>query len=307
MKQNEQMKSELISYIKKNKRDYYTIFKSFDCQNYKTFYYNFIDFYNALKNGENLENEEIQTKMTELKELFHKIKKSVVLNKHQEICVLSMGVYLSLFLNMEIENNGENIINSCDSEDYDDPLDLFDNTNFEKINDKLKIAHKQIGILINIMKQLKKECSDKINDFAVSRGDSHIENINVDYINKIILIAYKQIESLVTKNNCIFNGLDDTCPIKIYSENGKSSTLCIIDNFKINLHEEEKKKYINIKVANINYKIYLIKHKITYFEGVDILKNIMKSLKNITISLESNKKMINYWLNISKNNETCKI
>jgi hypothetical protein len=163
-------------------------------------------------------------------------------------------------------------------------------------------------MLINILKQLQKEYVEKINNFSVSRGDSNVDNINIDYINKITIIAYKQIESLVTKNNCIFNGNNETYPIKIYSDSGKSTTLCVIDNFKINLLQENKNKIINVLMADKTFKITLLKDKIIYFEGADLLKANMKSLKNILLSLESNKKMINYWLNISKNNnELCKV
>lgn len=315
MKYNEQTKNELIAYIKKNKRDYYTILKLYDCQNYKVFYYKFIDFYYYLKNDSDLNSDKVQKQIIELKDLFQKIKKSVCLNKHQEVCVLSIGVYLSLFINVkcstETKEESQSEIkeekSECSSKsDNDNSLDLFDNANFNKINEKLTIAHKQIAILINIVKQLQKEYAEKINIFSISRLNTNIENTSVDYINKITLIAYKQIESLVTKNNCIFNGKEDTCSIKIYSETGKSSTLCIIDNFKINLEEDNKKKYINIRVANINHKIYLMKDKIMYCDGIEILKNAMKSYKNILTSLESNKKMINYWLNISKNNDICK-
>ena len=308
-------KTEFVEYIKKNKKDYYSIFKLYDCQNYKNLYVEFTDFYNKIKNDENILVHEMQKKMIKLKDLFYKIQKSVCLTKHQEICVLTIGVYLSLFLKQkdycENNNNNNNNNNSDDiksAQSSENDCADFDDTNFDKINEKLNIAQKQFSMLINILKQLQREYVEKINNFSVSRGDSNVDNVNIDYINKITIIAYKQIESLVTKNNCIFNGNNETYPIKIYSDGGKSTTLCVIDNFKINLLQENKNKIINILMADKHFKITLLKDKIIYFEGTDLLKANMKSLKNILLSLESNKKMINYWLNISKNNnDLCKI
>lgn len=303
-------KAEFIEYAKKNKKEYYNILKLYDCQKYKEYYIKFNEFYKDIKD-EIIKEKEI----LELKDLFYKINKSVCLNKHQEVCVLTMGVYLSLFLKLSKENKKSENENKSEStketenikekheltsDTSNDNTNLNFNENFNKINEKIKITSKQINILINIFKQLQKECVEKINSFSMARGDSCVNEIEIDYNNKITFIAYKQMESLVMKNNCIFSGDKNTHQIKVYSDTGKSTTLCVIDNLKIKFNEEKNKKYINVTVGEKTYKIFLLKDKITFFEGIDILENNIKALKNILISLESNKKMINYWLNISK-------
>ena len=80
--------------------------------------------------------------------------------------------------------------------------------------------------------------------FGVCDAECKINCIDIDYQNKLMYILYRQIDSLVTQNNCVFNGTKDTQAIKVYLSCGKSLPVVLIDNVKFTLVKECGKNYI---------------------------------------------------------------
>jgi len=111
---------------------------------------------------------------------------------------------------------------------------------------------------------------------------------------------------LVTQNNCVFNGTKDTQPIKVYLNGGQSMTLCIIDNVKFTLVQECNKKYILVNIGSKQYKLVFFGDCITNSSAICVLKQNLCTVKMILYALDSNKKMIENWLNFAKNMEKCK-
>ncbi len=185
--------------------------------------------------------------------------------------------------------------------------DCDDIEQLEKVSDRLKIVLKQICMLNSILCQMQKEFVEKMNCFGVCDTECYLNCVDIDFQNKLMFVLYKQIESLVTQNNCVFNGTKDTQPIKVYLNCGKSFTVCIIDNVKFTLVQDCNKKYILVNVGSKQYKLWFLSDCMTNAAAICVLKQNCCTVKLILYALSSNSKMINHWLNVAKNMAKCKV
>jgi hypothetical protein len=188
----------------------------------------------------------------------------------------------------------------CGFGDYDD-LDQL-----QKVTLRLKNVLKQICMLVSILCEMQKEFVSKMNTFGVCDSDMYINCIDIDYENKLMFVLYKQIDSLITQSNCVFNGTKDTAPIKVYLNCGKSFTVCIIDNVKFTLVQDCKKKFILVNIGTRQYKLWFLGDCMTNAAAICLLKQNCCTIKLILNALHSNKKMIEHWTNVAKNMEKFK-
>lgn len=189
---------------------------------------------------------------------------------------------------------------NCGFEDCNDIEQL------EKISKKLKGILKLICMLNSILCQMQKEFVEKMNTFGVCDSECYINCVDIDFQNKLMFVLYKQIDSLVTQNNCVFNGTKDTQIIKVYLNSGKSFPLGIIDNLKFTLVQDCGKKYILVNIGSKQFKLWFLTDNMTNAGAICVLKQNCCTIKLILHALSSNNKMISHWLEVSKNMAKCK-
>jgi hypothetical protein len=176
----------------------------------------------------------------------------------------------------------------------------------EKVTQKLKSVSKNICMLNSILSEMQKEFVNKMNLFGVSDAECYLNCVDIDFENKLMYVLYKQIDALVTQNNCVFNGTKDTQQIKVYLNCGQSMPICIIDNIKFTFVNECNKKYILVNVGSRQYKLWFLSDCITNEAAICLLKQNCCTIRLILYALASNQKMITHWLNVSKNMLKCK-
>jgi hypothetical protein len=177
----------------------------------------------------------------------------------------------------------------------------------DKVSDKLKIVLKQLCMLKAILCEQQQVFVDGMNAFGVCDAECYLDCADINYQNKLLYVMFRQIDSLITQNNCVFNGTKDTQPIKVYLNCGKSLTLCIIDNVKFTFVQDCNKKYILINVGSKQYKMWYLNDCVSHSAAVCLLKQNCCTLKLILCALDTNEKMIKHWLNVSKSMQKCKI
>jgi hypothetical protein len=184
--------------------------------------------------------------------------------------------------------------------------DCNDIEQLQKITNRLKVVLKQLCMLSAIFCQMQQQCVEKMNYFAVCDTECYVDCVSIDSQNKLTYLLYKQVNALITQNNCVFNGTKDTQPIKVYLNCGKSLTVCIIDNIKFTFVQDCKCSYILVNIGSKQYKLWFIKDGITNSEAICVLKENCNTINMILHALSSNKKMIEHWLNIACKMAKCK-
>lgn len=184
--------------------------------------------------------------------------------------------------------------------------DCNDIEQLKKVTIRLKVVLKQICMLMAIFCQMQQQYVEKMNYLTVCDCECYVDCVSIDSQNKLTYLLYKQVNSLITQGNCIFNGTKDTQPIKVYLNCGKSLTICMIDNIKFTFVQDCKCSYIVVNVGSRQYKLWFLKDCITNAEAICILKENCTTVKLILHALTSNKKMIEHWLNIACNMSKCK-
>lgn len=175
-----------------------------------------------------------------------------------------------------------------------------------KTTGRLKVVTKQLCMLISILCEMQKAFVEKMNCFGVCDAECKINCIDIDYQNKLMYILYRQIDSLVTQNNCVFNGTKDTQAIKVYLSCGKSLPVVLIDNVKFTLVKDCGKNYILVNVGSRQYQLWFLGDCMTNSAAICILKQNLCTVKLILQALVSNKKMILHWFSVSDRMAQCK-
>jgi hypothetical protein len=194
------------------------------------------------------------------------------------------------------QGNGEDISGEGDCDDL---------VQITKMTERLKLVLKQLCMLISILCEMQKAFVEKMNCFGVCDMDCLINCIDIDYQNKLMYVLFKQIESLVTRNNCVFNGTKDTQLLKVYLSCGKTLPVIIIDNVKFTFVQQCGKNYILVNIGSKQYKLWFLGECMTNSAAICVLKKNLCTIKLILYALTSNKKMILHWLNVSKRMISC--
>jgi len=177
---------------------------------------------------------------------------------------------------------------------------------FCSITKKLEVILSQICMLNVILCELRKEFISKINCFALCDQDGCASTIDVDYENNMMWTTHLQIDSLITKNNCLFTGTSDKHQVKIYLCNGKSLVICTLDNLKFSFEKCYGGSYILVYVGSKSYKLNFLTRCMTNSAAICVLKQNFCTVKMILMALESNRKVIEHWLNLVSNMGKCK-
>ena len=178
---------------------------------------------------------------------------------------------------------------------------------FEKASKRLKTVLRQICMLKSIFDQMRKEFVEKMNIFGACDAECYLHCSDIDFQNKLMFVLFKQIESLVTQNNCVFNGTKNAQQIKVYMNSGKSLMACIIDNVKFTLITDCNKKYILVNIGCRQYKLWFLGDCTTNSNAICILQQNCCTINLILSAFMSNTKMITQWLSVSKNMSKCMV
>jgi len=175
----------------------------------------------------------------------------------------------------------------------------------EVITSKLKRVLNQLCLLNTILCSLRKEFISKINCFALCDPECCIGGVDIDQQNRLMYTSYKQIESLIMKNNCLFVGSNDTHQVKIYLKNGQSLVVCALDNVKFSLESSHNEKYLFVNIGTKTFKICFLSKCMSNSDAICVLKKNFCIIESILYALATNKKSIEHWVNLAKNMDKC--
>lgn len=152
-----------------------------------------------------------------------------------------------------------------------------------------------------IMTGMKKEYLQKINCYNLYNPTLSANPNDVEYNNKLLNTSYDQMLMLVSNaGNGIFSADVDVQPIDVFLDDGRTLTLCTIDNFRIRLEIINEFQCIIIDIGTQQYKISFLKNTLDNAASIIIMKENFSVLKNAIHAVTLNQKLILYWLNVLK-------
>ena len=187
---------------------------------------------------------------------------------------------------------------SCSNSDKSCKYPLKENKcNIEEVTKQLKCINHIYLMLITIFTELQRDYVQKINCYNLYDVSATASSTDNEYHNKLIQTIYNQITTLLSSSNLnIFNNESDTQEINVFLKNGKSFTLCIIDNIRVRLQNISGVKTLVVDIGLSQFLIKFLSDGITNGESTIIMKNNFISCKDIIYAIESNNKSIDYWI-----------
>ena len=234
--------------------------------------------------------------------IFKKIIKIDNLDKHYNLDTYTILVYLNIlikFFKLNYKNSDKPVDKNCI------PIELI-TKNLHKILDSMNSISYLLYMIKTILSEMQREYLQKINCYNLYDPSLTVNDIDVEYHNKLVNTSYKQLESLISnKDNIgciIFNEITDSHPIEVFFDDGKSFILCYIDNFRIRIAILDGIETIILDIGTKQFKIKKFKEGLDNSSVIIIMKQNFAEIKCILYSILSNQKSISHWLTILKLN-----
>jgi hypothetical protein len=162
----------------------------------------------------------------------------------------------------------------------------------------LRSIFQLLNMLKELMVSMQQEFFEKINVYNLHNMTNIIDQPDVEFNNALLDITLKQFDATIkTCNGILYSDRCSKKLIKVFLKTQKYYVLCEIDNFKIKKIKLDASYFLVIDIGKTQYKIQYLQSDFSNGTAIAAWTFNFNNTQNIIKSIDTNQKLIKYWLN----------